>query len=71
MKVPANGSLDFPVTEENVYDQQTSVSSITPDALLVYIRNKTLSDAARRQLQQIVGSENADCEPRYGKAHAR
>jgi hypothetical protein len=51
--IPANGSLDFPVTEENVYDQQTSVSSMTPDSLLVYIRNKTLSDAARRQLQQV------------------
>ncbi|MDQ1470031.1 MAG: hypothetical protein QOJ99_1511, partial [Bryobacterales bacterium] len=37
----------------NVYDQQTSVSSLTPDAILVYVRNKTLSDAARRQLQQV------------------
>ena len=54
IKVPANGSLEFPVTEENVYDQQTSVSSLTPDSLLVYIRNKTVSDTARRQLQAIV-----------------
>ena len=54
IKVPANGSLDFPVTAENVYDQQTSVSSLTPDSLLVYIRNKTVSDTARRQLQAIV-----------------
>jgi hypothetical protein len=53
IKLPANGSLDFPVTEENVYDQQTSVSSLTPDSLLVYIRNKSVSDAARRQLQAI------------------
>jgi hypothetical protein len=53
IKVPANGSFDFPVTAENVYDQQTSVSSLTPDSLLAYIRNKTVSDAARRQLQAI------------------
>jgi hypothetical protein len=53
VKIPANGSLDFPVTEENVFDQQTSVSSMTPDSLLVYIRNKTLSDSAHRQLQQV------------------
>jgi chromosome segregation ATPase len=53
IKVPSNGALDFPVTEENVYDQQTSVSSMTPDNLLVYIRNKALSDAAKRQLQQV------------------
>ena len=53
MKLPANGSLDFPVTEERVYDTQTSVSSLNPDGLLTYIRNKSISDAARRQLQQI------------------
>jgi hypothetical protein len=53
IKVPANGSLDFPVTAENVYDQQTSVSALTPDSLLVYIRNKAVSDGARRQLQAI------------------
>ena len=27
--------------------------NMNPDSLLVYIRNKTISDAARRQLQQI------------------
>ena len=53
IKVPAGGSLDFPVTEENIFDQQTYVSSMTPDVLLVHIRNKALSDAARRQLQQL------------------
>jgi hypothetical protein len=53
MKLPANGSLDFPVTEERVYDTQTSISSLNPDGLLTYIRNKNISDTARRQLQQI------------------
>jgi hypothetical protein len=53
VKIPASGSLDFPVTEERIYDTQTSVSSLNPDGLLTYIRNKSISDAARKQLQQI------------------
>jgi hypothetical protein len=53
IKLPASGALDFPVTEEHVYDTQTSVSSLNPDGLLTYIRNKAISDNARRQLQQI------------------
>ena len=53
LKLPASGSLDFPVTEERIYDTQTSVSSLNPDGLLTYIRNKSISDAARKQLQQI------------------
>jgi len=53
VKLPASGSLDFPVTEERLYDTQTSVSSLNQDGLLTYIRNKTISDAARKQLQQI------------------
>lgn len=68
VKLPANGSLDFPVTEERVYDTQTSVSSLNPDGLLTYIRNKNTSDAARRQLQQIADIKtqiaNADAEKR-------
>jgi hypothetical protein len=53
IKLPASGALDFPVTEERVYDTQTSISSLNPDGLLTYIRNKNVSDAARKQLQQI------------------
>jgi hypothetical protein len=53
MNLAADASMNFPVTEENVYDSQTAVSSLTPDALLVYVRNKSLTDAARRQLEQI------------------
>jgi len=53
IKLPANGKVDFPVTEEHVFDTQTSVSSLTPDALLAYVRNKAIGDNARRELQQI------------------
>jgi hypothetical protein len=68
LKLPANGSVDFPVTEEHVYDTQTSVSSLNPDGLVTYIRNKIISDGARRQLQQIADVKtqisNTDTEKR-------
>jgi hypothetical protein len=54
IKLAANQSLDFPVSEENIYDQQTAISSMNPDSLLVWVRNKVISDAARRQLQPII-----------------
>ena len=53
IKLPAGGAVDFPVTAENVYNRQISVSSLNPDGLQAYIRNRSLSDAARKQLQQI------------------
>lgn len=59
VKVPASGSAELAVTEERVYDTQTSVSSLNPDILLTYIRNKALTDAARRQLQQIADTKTA------------
>ena len=53
VKLGADGTEKFPVTEERVYDTTTAVSSLTPDVLLTYVQNKALSDAGRRQLQQI------------------
>ncbi len=49
----AGASQDFVVKEERVFDQVYQVSSFTPDTLGIYIQNRTLSDAARRQLQRI------------------
>jgi hypothetical protein len=66
IKVPATGSIDFPVTDEHVYDTQTSVSSLSPDVLLTWIQNKNIGDNARIQLQQITRLKtqiaNADAE---------
>ena len=64
LKLPASGSLEFPVTDEHVYDQQTAVSSLNPPVLLTYVRNKNISDAARRQLQQLadIKTRIADAE---------
>ena len=53
VKLAASGTETFPVREEHVYDQTLSVSNLTPDVLAVYVQNKTLNEAARRQLDQI------------------
>ncbi|HUJ49278.1 MAG TPA: hypothetical protein VLW25_03740, partial [Bryobacteraceae bacterium] len=54
VKLAPDSTEKFPVTEERVYDTTTAVSSLTPDVLLAYVQNKAISDAGRRQLQQIV-----------------
>lgn len=54
VKLAPSGTETFPVREERVYDQTTSVSSMTPDVLATFVQNKVLSDSARRQLDQIV-----------------
>jgi len=48
-----NATEAFAVREERVYDQTMSVSSLTPDIIATFTQNKALSDAARRQLEQI------------------
>ncbi len=53
VKLAASGTETFPVREEHVYDQALSVTNLTPDVLAVYVQNKTLNEAARRQLDQI------------------
>jgi len=50
----AGADVKFPVTEERVYETTTAISSLTPDVLVSYIRNRSLSDTARGQLQQIL-----------------
>ena len=53
VKLAASATETFPVREERVFDQTTSLSSMTPDVLVAFVQNKALSDAARRQLDQI------------------
>lgn len=53
VKLAASGTETFPVREEHVYDQSLSVTNLTPDVLAVYVQNKALNEAARRQLDQI------------------
>ena len=49
----AGATQEFPVNEERVYDQTYAVSNLTPDVILSYVSNRSLSDAGRRQLQRI------------------
>jgi hypothetical protein len=58
VKVPASAEQAFAVAEERVYDQTISVNSATPDVVATWIQNKALSDAGRRQLEQIAQKKN-------------
>ncbi len=53
VKVGASAAATFAVREERVFDQTTSITNVTPDTIATWVQNKTLSDAARQQLQQI------------------
>jgi chaperonin cofactor prefoldin len=53
----AGATREFAVSEERVYDQSYAVSNMTPDAMLEYVSNRELSDAGRRQLQQIAAQK--------------
>jgi hypothetical protein len=53
VKLAPGATEKFPVTEERVYDNTISIASVTPDVLMTYIRNKVLTDAGRKQLEQI------------------
>lgn len=54
VKLAAGATEKLPVTEERVFETSVSVSNLNPDVLLSYVQNKSLSDAARAQLQQIL-----------------
>ncbi|MGA2588792.1 MAG: hypothetical protein ABSH32_02650 [Bryobacteraceae bacterium] len=53
VKLAPGATEKFPVTEERVYDNSFSITDLTPDVLFTYVRNKNLSDAARKQIEQI------------------
>jgi hypothetical protein len=53
VKVGPSASVTFAVREERVYDQTTSITTMTPEVIATWVQNKALSDAARLQFQQI------------------
>lgn len=57
VKLDPDSTAKFPIAQERVYDSTTSVSGMTQDVLLAYAQNKAISEAGRRQLQQIVDVE--------------
>ncbi len=68
VKLAPGATEKFPVTEERVYDNTISIANLTPDVLATYIRNKALTDAGRKQLEQIASLKSqiaaADAETR-------
>jgi flagellar biosynthesis chaperone FliJ len=56
IKLAPSSTQKFPVEEERVYSNTISLSSLSPAQTLVYLENKTLSDAGRRALQQLTDS---------------
>ncbi len=57
VNVGGNASESFAVREERVYDQSFGVSNMTPDVISTWIQNKALSDAGRRQLDQVLAKK--------------
>ena len=53
IQIAPGASQEFPVSEERVYDQTYQVTSLTPDVIVGYVGNRTLSDQGRAQLQRI------------------
>jgi hypothetical protein len=53
VKLAASANETFVLREERVYDQSLLVSNMTPDTIAVWLENKALSAAGRRQLEQI------------------
>jgi hypothetical protein len=58
MELPASGPAKMPVVLERVYDRTVGISNLTPEDIEVWSRNKTLSDAARRTLEQLRDLKN-------------
>lgn len=54
VKLASGATEKFPVTEENVFNTAFGVTDLTPDMLVVYLSNKNLSAAGRRQLSDIL-----------------
>jgi hypothetical protein len=57
VKLSASGTETFVVREERVYDQTTSITSMTPDTISVWLENKVLSANGRRQLEQVAAKK--------------
>jgi hypothetical protein len=53
IKLAAGATETFPVSEEIVYDQSYAATNLTPDLLVTFLSNKTLTSQGRKQLQQI------------------
>ncbi|HEV3330472.1 MAG TPA: DUF4139 domain-containing protein [Bryobacteraceae bacterium] len=62
IRLASGATEEFPVAEERVYEQSYTVSSMTPDALAVYVRNRDLTTAARNELQRVADQKSQIAE---------
>ncbi len=53
VKLASSVNETFVLREERVYDQSLLVTNMTPDTISVWLENKVLSAAGRRQLEQV------------------
>ncbi len=54
LPLPPAATAKLAVVEERVYETAYAVTDLPPDTLLLYARNKILTEAARAQLEKIV-----------------
>jgi hypothetical protein len=75
MALASQGAAKLAVVEEREVESATAVTSLTPDVLVTYIRNRALGDAARRQLEAIAAKKReiaeADSELRRTETELR
>jgi hypothetical protein len=71
IKLAADSTQEFVVTEERVYDQSIMVTSMTPQTILSYVQNRALSDAGRGQLQRIANQKTQIADNDAALADAR
>jgi len=73
--LPAQGSAKLAVAEEREMESSTAVTSLTPDILVRYTQNRSLSAAARQQLEAIAAKKReiaeADSEQRRTETELR
>jgi hypothetical protein len=58
----AGATQEYAVSEERVYDQSYGVTDMTPDRIAIFVQNRALTDAGRRQLQRIADQKSQIAE---------
>jgi hypothetical protein len=62
IQLAPDATQEFSVSEERVYDQTIQVTSLTPDVILSYVSDRTLSDAGSKQLRRIADQKTQIAE---------
>jgi hypothetical protein len=62
VKLAPQGTAKLAVTEEQLESETTELTNAAPDFLLVYVQNKELDQAGRKQLERIAGQKRLIAE---------